>query len=231
MKKRDTIFLVVLAHVGLVLIWVTMGGCSFTRARDKDNEIEVSEVGVPGEEELIIPDSDSGLIINNSEPSIVDEHPDDSGMTMTTAGETEYVVKKGDTLWGISKKYGVPVNTLKSRNQLQGDMIRAGEVLIISTGSGAVAPPAPIAPIAPIAESAPEMAVEEAGTEAVETVAEDAATETGTPEYVEHVIVSGDTIWKLAKEYNTTEAKIMYLNNIANPKRIQIGQKLKIPQN
>lgn len=230
MKKRDTIFLVVLAHVGLVLIWVTMGGCSFTRAHDKNDEIEVSQVDTPSEEELIIPDSDSGLIINDSGPSIIDEQPGEAGMPLTTAGETEYVVQKGDTLWGISRKYRVPTSTLKARNQLEGDIIRAGDVLIVPTGSGAVAPP-PAQPIAPIAESTAETAAGEAGVEAVEAVTEPAVTESGTPEYVEHVVVSGDTIWKLARQYNTTETKIMELNNITDPKRIQVGQKLKIPKN
>jgi LysM repeat protein len=231
MKKRDTIFLVVLAHVGLVLIWVTMGGCSFTRSRDKSDEIEVGQVDVPAEEELIIPDSDSGLIINDSGPLIVDEQTSGPGTPMTTAGETEYVVQKGDTLWGISRKYRVSTSNLKARNQLKGDIIRAGDVLIIPTGSGAVVAPAPIQPIAPIAESTPETAVEEAGTEAVEATVEEAVTETGTPEYIEHAVVSGDTLWKLARQYNTTETKIMELNNITDPKRIQIGQKLKIPKN
>ena len=78
----------ILAHVGLVLIWVTMGGCSFTRARDKSDEIEVDHVDAPADEELIIPNSDSGLILNNSGLAIIAEQPSE----LTTAGETEYVV-------------------------------------------------------------------------------------------------------------------------------------------
>jgi len=232
MKKRDTIILVVLAHIGLVLIWVTMGGCSFTRSSDKGDELEVAEMDV-SEEELIIPDSDSGLIINDSEPLLADEPADivPSGPTLTTAGETEYVVQKGDSLWSISRKYKVSINDIKARNSLQGTLIRAGEVLIIPAGGVAAEPAAAAEAVEAAVETAPLPVAEETATAAVETVPEEAALETAAPQYAEHTVVSGDTIWKLARQYNTTETKIMELNNITDPRRIQIGQKLKIPKN
>ncbi|MCF0212291.1 MAG: transglycosylase SLT domain-containing protein [Bacteroidales bacterium] len=40
-------------------------------------------------------------------------------------------VRKGDTLSKISKKYGVPVSTIKKRNKLKGDKISVGQTLII----------------------------------------------------------------------------------------------------
>jgi LysM repeat protein len=42
-----------------------------------------------------------------------------------------HVVKRGDTLYRISRTYGVPVATLKRRNQLDSDLIRVGEELVI----------------------------------------------------------------------------------------------------
>eukprot|EP00250_Pteridium_aquilinum_P012939 c21039_g1_i1 orf=813-1433(-) len=42
-----------------------------------------------------------------------------------------YEIKKGDTLWAISGKYGIPLGTLKAANGLQGDNIYAGEKLVI----------------------------------------------------------------------------------------------------
>ena len=41
-----------------------------------------------------------------------------------------------------------------------------------------------------------------------------------------HTVVKGDTLWDLAKKYNTTVAKLVELNDIENPDFIVIGQKL-----
>ena len=43
-----------------------------------------------------------------------------------------YKVKKGDTLWGISKKSGTDVQTIKSLNGLKSDVIQVGQVLNIA---------------------------------------------------------------------------------------------------
>jgi membrane-bound lytic murein transglycosylase D len=56
-----------------------------------------------------------------AEPKAVDEIP---------AFESSYVVAKGDTLWGLSLKYSVPVELLASRNGLSiGSVIREGTSL------------------------------------------------------------------------------------------------------
>lgn len=42
-----------------------------------------------------------------------------------------YEIKRGDTLWAISGKYGIPLDTLKAANDLHGDYIYAGDKLVI----------------------------------------------------------------------------------------------------
>ena len=48
----------------------------------------------------------------------------------------EYIVKKGDTLWGISNQYGVSVTELAELNSVNADTLRIGQVLIIPIKSG-----------------------------------------------------------------------------------------------
>jgi LysM repeat protein len=43
----------------------------------------------------------------------------------------QYVVQKGDTLSGISKKKGIPLDQLKKINNLKGSVVKVGEVLYI----------------------------------------------------------------------------------------------------
>ena len=47
--------------------------------------------------------------------------------------------------------------------------------------------------------------------------------------YVYHRLRRGETLYHLARRYHTSVLAIMRVNNIANPRRIRAGQKIKIP--
>ncbi|MBT2732988.1 LysM peptidoglycan-binding domain-containing protein, partial [Carnobacterium sp. ISL-102] len=53
--------------------------------------------------------------------------------SVSTTSSTSYAVKSGDTLTGISAKYGVSVASLKIANNLTSDTIYVGQKLIIKT--------------------------------------------------------------------------------------------------
>ncbi|MGD6875822.1 3D domain-containing protein [Bacillus infantis] len=55
----------------------------------------------------------------------------------TFASGTTYQVKKGDTLWSISKKHNVTVQQLKTWNKLTSDLIKINQTLK-TTGTAAV---------------------------------------------------------------------------------------------
>ena len=65
------------------------------------------------------------------------ENKDLSGLTdieqdtFKLSGDNYYTVKKGDTLYRISKKTGVPVDAIKIENNLEDNIIREGDVLKI----------------------------------------------------------------------------------------------------
>ncbi|RWR89206.1 putative endopeptidase p60 isoform X1 [Cinnamomum micranthum f. kanehirae] len=40
-------------------------------------------------------------------------------------------IEKGDTLWGLSRKYGVPISAIKEANGLTGETIYAGKKMVI----------------------------------------------------------------------------------------------------
>ncbi|XP_042484746.1 probable N-acetylmuramidase [Macadamia integrifolia] len=56
-------------------------------------------------------------------PVITQERPASSARTVE--------IVKGDTLWGLSRKYGVSIDAIKEANGLTGDTIYAGKKLVI----------------------------------------------------------------------------------------------------
>ncbi|MBT8268916.1 MAG: LysM peptidoglycan-binding domain-containing protein [Flavobacteriaceae bacterium] len=52
---------------------------------------------------------------------------------ISAAAKREHIVMAGDTLYSISKRYGVSVEQIKSLNKLSGNDIDIGQVLIISS--------------------------------------------------------------------------------------------------
>ena len=112
---------------------------------------------------------------------------------------TTYTVKKGDTLYSIAKKYNIPVNTLIIDNALQNTVLAIGQVLNIRT---------------PTSE---ELTVEEC-------FGEDYTPPT---KEVIYTVKRGDSLYSIAKIYNTSVDNIKSKNNLKT-NTLSIGQQLKI---
>ena len=54
-----------------------------------------------------------------------------SSSSSSRSSSSSHTVRKGDTLWGISRKYGKSVSAIKKANNLKSDTIRAGQRLRI----------------------------------------------------------------------------------------------------
>ncbi len=59
----------------------------------------------------------------------------DSGRMSSLPGMVIYMVKEGDNLWNIGKKYYVPVEGLRQLNALDSDEVKPGQKLLIVKGS------------------------------------------------------------------------------------------------
>ena len=105
-----------------------------------------------------------------------------------------YTVKKGDSLYSISKKYGVPVNTLIVDNALKNTILSIGQVLNIRIPST--------------------------------TIVEECYGEDYTPpNQITYIVKSGDSLYSIAKKYNTSVDNIKRKNNLKT-NNLSIGQKL-----
>lgn len=125
-----------------------------------------------------------------------------SGALLTTGASAladSYTVVKNDTLWGLSKKYGVSVSDLKKANGVSGHLIYVGQKLQIPTKS----------------------------TEATKTAKTSTSTSTVDTTSTTHTVVKGDTLWSLAKKYGVSVSALMKANNLSSS-TILIGQSLNL---
>lgn len=87
----------------------------------------------------------------------------------------------------------------------------------------AVAPVAPVSPPVPAPAETPAPAAAPAETEFAPTPRVIAAA----PKV--HIVVKGEALEKIAKIHKTTVAELQKLNNITDPKKLQVGQQLTLP--
>lgn len=77
----------------------------------------------------------------------------------TQAAGQRITVQQGDTLASLSRRYGVPIATIQSANNLADARLREGQVLVVPGTTMAASPnPAPRTPVAAPASPAPSLA-------------------------------------------------------------------------
>ena len=133
-------------------------------------------------------------------------------------GET-IQVQQGDTLYGISKRYGVSISALIEINGLaHGSSIKPGQQLVLPATGAAAKPavaeqPAGRAPLARTATPTPPAAapVATAGWEG------------------RHTLKVGESLYSLARQHNVTLAELQRVNGITEPTRVRAGTVLSVP--
>lgn len=135
-------------------------------------------------------------------------------------GTVTYVVAKGDTLYGISRQFGVPVNDiLAANNMTKESVLKAGKKLTI--------------PLTRTSESTPPKT--NAVTQPEQTVTSgDAGAETKVQQSAErkydtYTVQKGDTFWRIANINAITVDELKKMNNLTAESTLKAGQKLKIP--
>ena len=70
-----------------------------------------------------------------AQQAVSDALADGAAVPASAPGGRQHAIAAGDTLAVIAKRYGVSLSALRSANNLDGDVIRAGQVLTIPGGS------------------------------------------------------------------------------------------------
>ena len=131
----------------------------------------------------------------------------------SNTSSTTYTVKSGDTLWGISQKYGISVAQIQSANNLKSTVIYIGQKLVLTTSTSSS-----------ITNNSTS-----SGNSAASTTPTTSVTPAKPASQTTIKVKSGDTLWGLSVKYKTTIAQLKSWNHL-NSDTIYIGQNLIVSQ-
>ncbi len=174
-----------------------------------------AKTAVQGSKSLIQKAAALTAIGGGTAKATAQEAPAQAAAAATTPSQEakSYEVKAGDTITKIASTLGVTIPDLEKANGMTGNaVLQVGQALKVPEKSAAVA-----AEVSAKPDQAP--AVAPAATQ-------EAAPAAGGTEYT---VVKGDNPWKIAKKFKISQEELMKANGNPDPKKIQIGQKLKIP--
>lgn len=146
--------------------------------------------------------------------------------------EGEHVVSQGDNLYAIARKYNVTKDQLLTWNKLSNDIIKPCQKLIVAAPTVTVAPKSADVPkeykVIAKPKEAPK-AVAQPTKVATKTTVTAKGVATKTPIHVKqgtglHVVLKGETIIGLAKQFSMTEAEFRKINFMEAKETISIGQ-------
>lgn len=133
-----------------------------------------------------------------------------------------YTIQQGDYLGKIAQKFGVKVSDIQAWNGLIGTNITAGKTLIIWTGKKSAQNSLPTQ--SKTTTQKPATQTNTSDTKASTTFSDKDYTLVET-----YTVKSGDNPYNIAKRYSwATADEILKWNNISDPSKLQIGQKVKI---
>lgn len=159
-----------------------------------------------------------------------------------TTNKNVYTVQSGDTLYSIAKKYDVSVDAIKEANNLPNNTLTIGQILIIPTKETdyilytVVAGDSLYAIARKYGLTMQElMEFNNLGSTLLsigQVLKIPVAVEETIPPVIEttYTVKSGDSLYSIAKKYNTTVSDLMTYNRLTS-NLLSIGQVLKIPTN
>jgi LysM repeat protein len=124
----------------------------------------------------------------------------------------QYQVKAGDSLTKVAFAYGVtPADIMEANHLKEGAVLHQGQTLTIPAAKTRAQ--APAQPQSKIADTPPKQA--------------DVPPTTTTPGF--YTVKKGDTPTSIAHNFGITAQELLKANKITDPKKLQLGQTLKVP--
>lgn len=148
--------------------------------------------------------------VATDEPNVLTPKEYVTPSTVVEKGPEVHTVKRGETLYAISRKYDVSVNQIKSWNNKRTNVINPGEKLMVS---------------APVETTTPSTAYRNGLTEKSGSTST-AIKENYTNKY--YIVKRGDTPASIALKHGYTESRFRQMNGLSENQFIKVGQRVKV---
>ena len=137
--------------------------------------------------------------------------------------DSVHEVQTGDTLYSISKKYGVSVSAIQEANGFSDNGIKVGQKIKIpdATVSASATASAPAQTPKTVTASSNPPAVSESSSSAA---AKTSANSDGT-----YIVQKGETWFGISKKHGISVADLQKLNGVGSDAALKVGQKIKVP--
>lgn len=159
----------------------------------------------------------------------------------TSEGNT-YTVSKGDSLWSVAKKFNVTVEELKAANNLTSNLLNIGQQLVIPMEDQQPIPGEYTIYKVKVGDTLYKIA-NTYGINVNDLIEYNNLSNTNLSvgqqllipavqeesEYDTYIVKAGDTLYKIANQYNTITMELMNINNLSS-NILSIGQKILIPK-
>ena len=155
-------------------------------------------------------------------------------------GEDEYVVKKGDSLYSIAREYNTTVDAIKKLNNLTSNALDVGmllkiptvveEVEVVPEGNIYVVQKGDNLYTIALSNNTTVDEIKKLNnlTSNTLSIGEVLKLPSTTSNNIVYTVQKGDSLYSIAREYNTTVAELKDLNNLTS-NILSVGQSLKIP--
>ena len=172
---------------------------------EADQQSDVPEIDTASQNEIpILPGQEITVSEEKFAPTKISEQKIDS-FPHIEAKSIQYKVKRGDSFWLISKKFGVGMKELAAFNDMDvKDPLKAGTTINIPPGGKLVESPIVAKKAAP--------AVVKSGNK------------------TNYTVKSGDSLWTISRKFGTTVGAITAANGISKNSILKTGQQLYIPK-
>lgn len=133
--------------------------------------------------------------------------------------DTVHEVQAGDTLYSISKKYGVSVSAIQSENGFSDNGIKIGQKIKIPDNPSAASAVSQNSKTASSSGTSTTMPATSSGKDLKNTVNSGGA----------YTVQKGETWFGISKKYGISVAELQNLNGVSSDAALKVGQKIRVP--